>query len=187
MKMKPYLQLIDTHTDGSRNDVTPLFADAECFGQLIDDMTAPFVGGRRPRLPLNYDKSAPFQDIQVDCVACIDALGFILGTAIAQRLGVGIIPIRKGDKLPVRTISEEFRDYSGDIKRLEIRKDALLPQTRVLIVDEWIETGAQIKATAKLIEAQGGIIVGIATISMDVNDKTSAISKKYDVHTVWEG
>jgi adenine phosphoribosyltransferase len=80
----------------------------------------------------------------------------------------------------------EFRDYSGDLKRLEMRTDALPPQTRVLLVDEWIETGAQIRAAAILIEAQGGIIVGIASINMDENDNTAEISRKYRVHTVWK-
>ena len=60
------------------------------------------------------------------------------------------------------------------------------PQARVLLVDEWIETGAQILAAAKLIEAQGGTIVGIASINMDVNDKTVEISREYRVHIVWE-
>ena len=161
--------MIDTATLGNRYDVTPMFADAKYFEQLVEDL------------------AGPFHNTQLDCVACIDALGFILGTAIARRLGVGVIPIRKGGKLPVETDSEEFRDYSDELKRLEIRRDILPPQARVLLVDEWIETGAQIGAAATLIEAQGGTIVGIATINMDVNDKTAKISRKYRVHTVWEG
>jgi adenine phosphoribosyltransferase len=116
----------------------------------------------------------------------IDALGFILGTAIARRLDVGIIPIRKGGKLPVETEGMEFRDYSGKLKRLEIRKDVLSDQARILLVDEWIETGTQILSAAELIESQGGTIIGIATINMDFNDETAAISRKYHVHQVWE-
>jgi adenine phosphoribosyltransferase len=166
--MKPYLKLIDTETPGYRNDVTPLFADAGCFGQLVDDLVV------------------PFKDTQIDYVAGIDALGFILGTAVALKLGIGIVPIRKGGKLPVPVDTEEFQDYTGDIKQLEMRKDALPPNAHVLLVDEWIETGAQIMAAAKLVEAQGGTIVGIASINMDVKDQTNEISKKYRVHTVWE-
>lgn len=166
--MKTYLDKIDTETLGNRNDVTPVFADAKAFSQLVADL------------------AKPFRNTQIDFVACIDALGFILGTAIARHLEIGIIPIRKGGKLPVKTDCEDFRDYSGELKRLEIRRDILPPEARVLLVDEWIETGSQIQASAKLIEAQGGIIVGIATINMDENDTTAKISRKYRVHTIWK-
>lgn len=166
--MKPYLRRIDTATTGNRYDVTPLFADAHSFAALVEDL------------------SAPFQGAHVDCVACIDALGFILGSAIARRLEVGLVPIRKGGKLPVQVDSVEFRDYSGELKRLEMRKDALLPQSRVLLVDEWIETGAQVLAAASLIEAQGAVVIGIASVNMDQNSRTNEIRRKYHVHTVWE-
>ena len=69
----------------------------------------------------------------------------------------------------------EFKNVK-DFSKEELKK----------VVDEWIETGAQIGAAATLIEAQGGTIVGIATINMDANDKTAMISGKYRVHTVWE-
>jgi len=165
--LKPYLQRIDTHTSGMRCDVTPVFADAACFNQLVADLVR------------------PFESVAVDFVVCIDALGFILGTAMACRLGLGIIPLRKGGKLPVATCGTEFQDYSGKTKRLEIRKDALSANARVLLVDEWIETGAQIQAAISLIEAQGAHIQGIAAINMDSNAATLAIGKKYQVHTVW--
>jgi len=166
--MKSYLQKIDINTSGNRNDVTPLFADSKCFDEFVEDLVRPFLR------------------TDLDCVACIDALGFILGTAMARRLDVGVIPIRKGGKLPVETDSVEFVDYSNQHKKLEIRKDAFYPNKRVLLVDEWIETGAQIRAAISLIEAQGAIVVGIASVNMDTNDNTAEILKKYHVHTVWE-
>jgi len=162
--MKPYLYKIDTATTGNRYDVTPLFADSECFTQLVEDLAIPFL------------------DSRIDFVACIDALGFILGTAVACRLNVGIIPVRKGGKLPVQTEGVEFRDYSGETKRLEIRKDILSPKDRVLLVDEWIETGTQIMAAVDLIERQGAVIEAIAAINMDLNKQTKEISGKYRVH-----
>jgi len=165
--MKPYLSKIDTATTGNRHDVTPLFTDANDFALLVEDLAEPFL------------------NVQLDYVACIDALGFILGTAIARHLNLGIIAIRKGGKLPVEVDRVEFRDYTGTLKQLEIRKDALRTPAHVLLVDEWIETGTQIRAAAKLIEAQGGTIAGIATINMDTNGKTKDISEKYRVHSVW--
>ncbi len=109
-----------------------------------------------------------------------------LGTAIAQKLMVGILPIRKGGKLPVESDKTEFRDYTGQDKQLEIRLDILSQGTRVLIVDEWIETGAQVSAAITLIERYGAIVAGIAAINMDDNVKTRQISFKYEVYTVWE-
>ena len=167
-RMKHYLRLIDRNTTGNRCDVTPLFSHHRDFNALVDDLVACFAG------------------TDVHLVACIDALGFILGTAIAQKLDVGILPVRKGGKLPVVTESETFCDYTGHIKTLEIRQDILAPGAHVLIVDEWIETGAQVSATIDLIEGKQAVVVGIATICMDDNENTRSISSRYKVCAVWE-
>jgi len=164
--MKAYLRLIDTQTSGPRCDVTPLFADPAAFAQLIADLTAPFAA-----TPLDY-------------VAGIDALGFVLGGAMALRLGTGFIPIRKRDKLPVTTRATEFVDYSGQTKGLEIRRGLLQPGERVLLVDEWIETGAQAQAAIHLIEQEGGVIVGIATINMDDNPLPARLRQQYTCHAL---
>jgi adenine phosphoribosyltransferase len=165
--MKDYLRLVDIHTQGRRYDVTPLFADQAAFSELIADL------------------AAPFDRAEIDLIIGIDALGFILGTAIAIRLGKGFVPIRKGGKLPVQTDKVEFIDYSGQPKTLELRAGALHPGINVLLVDEWIETGAQVKAAIELVEHQGGIVAGIAAINIDTNEKTSPILEKYHCQTVW--
>ena len=161
--MRSYLRKIDTRTSGDRYDVTPLFADFDAFNALVSDL----VDLHRMARP--------------NVVACIDALGFILGTAIARELGVAIVPIRKGGKLPVEADRETFVDYSGQEKALELRPDAIAPDHRVLLVDEWIETGSQVSAAIRLLERRGGDIVGIATIHMDENENTDVIRQKYRV------
>lgn len=168
MAMKDYLRWIDTDTSGNRNDVTPLFAQPGDFNALVDDLVA-CLG-----------------DTCIDLVAAIDALGFILGTAIAQKLGVGILAVRKGGRLPVETDRTGFRDYTEQDKQLEIRRDVLIPGMKVLIVDEWIETGAQVLATISLIEGQGAVVAGIATINMDGNSQTRSIASKHKVWSVWQ-
>ena len=90
-----YLALINHQTQGPRCDVTPLFGDYAAFSALLDDLVA------QPGV------------IECDVVAGIDALGFILGTALALRMRKGFIPIRKGGKLPVPTDAVAFIDYSG--------------------------------------------------------------------------
>lgn len=166
--MKQYLRWIDTQTTGNRNDVTPLFAQIDSFNALVADLAACVEG------------------VPLDLVACIDALGFILGTAIAQKLNVGILALRKSRKLPVEVDRIDFRDYSGLDKQLEIRRDILCPGQNVLVVDEWIETGAQVSAAIALIEGQGATVAGIATINMDVNQQTRRIASKYKIWSVMD-
>jgi adenine phosphoribosyltransferase len=160
--------LIDTRTSGNRYDVTPLFSNPKAFNNLVEDL---------------LDQLG---DVEIDLVGCIDALGFILGTAIAQKLNCGVLAIRKGGKLPVETDGVEFKDYTGLKKQLEIRQDILFPEMKVLIVDEWIETGAQVAASIQLIETQGAQVAGILTIAMDENESTRQIKSNYRVIVAWK-
>ncbi|MGD8402050.1 MAG: phosphoribosyltransferase family protein [Anaerolineales bacterium] len=165
--MKEYLQLIETNTSGPRCDVTSLFANPVAFAQLVTDL------------------SLPFTSTQIDYVAGIDALGFILGTAISIYLQKGFIPIRKEGKLPVDTVKKDFIDYSGKHKILELRKGLIREFANTLVVDEWIETGAQMQAAIELIEKEKGIVAGIATIDIDTNPIPQFLQKKYKCHAVW--
>ncbi len=167
--MKDYLRLIDTNTPGPRCDVTPLFADPEAFAELVADLCAPFDAA------------------DIDLVAGIDALGFILGTAIAVHLHKGFTPIRKGGKLPVAVTSVAFVDYSGQPKTLELRQGGLPAGAWVLLVDEWVETGAQVQAAVEMIEGVGGVVVGIAAINMDDNPGVRWLRERYKCVAVWEG
>ena len=161
MSTQPYLALIDHQTNGQRCDVTPLFADYAAFSALVGDL------------------AALVEPLAFDVVAGIDALGFILGAALALRTHTGFVPIRKGGKLPVAVDAAECVDYTGQRKTLELRRDALRPGTRVLVVDEWIETGAQVRAAIHLIERQGGVIAGIASLHMDDNEQTEPLRARY--------
>ncbi len=147
--MREYLRLIDSETNGNRADVTPLFADAEAFRGAMDDL-------------LSLVRECDFT-----VIAGIDALGFVLGAALAMEAETGFVPVRKAGKLPVTTDSIGFDDYDGAHKTLEIRLDVLTASDRVLLVDEWIETGAQVLAAASLIEGQGATVAGIATLHCD--------------------
>ncbi len=166
MTAPEYLRLIDTRGVG-RYDVTPLFADATAFTALLDDLARPFA------------------DAAVDLVAGIDALGFVLGAALATRLRLGFVPLRKGGKLPVPADTASFVDYSGGAKSLELRRGAVPAGARVMLVDEWIETGAQVGAAIGLVEGQGGIVAGVVTLAMDDNAATQALRVAYRCHAVW--
>lgn len=166
--MRDYLHLIDTQTSGPRCDVTPLFADANAFAQLVTDL------------------AAPFRPLACDLVVGIDALGFILGTALALHLHTGFVPIRKAGKLPVPADVVEFVDYTHQRKALELRTQAIAVGQKVLLVDEWIETGAQMHAAIQLVERQGGLILGIAAINIDDAPLTRQLQERYRCHSVWK-
>jgi adenine phosphoribosyltransferase len=105
----------------------------------------------------------PYRVVPVDAVAGIEARGFIVGGAVADRLGCGFIPIRKKGKLPWKTIGQEYSLEYG-IDRIEMHEDAIEAGHRVLIVDDLIATGGTAEAAAKLVRRCGGEIVGAAFI-----------------------
>ena len=165
-----YLRLIDrSKLHYKRSDVTPIFAEPAAFAALVNDLVAPWTNDQPP----------------VGRVVGTDALGFILGTALALRLGVGFVPVRKGGKLPVLHERTSYRDYSGIEKTFELRARPWPAGTRVLLVDDWIETGATAKAAVELIERAGGVVAGIAAIAFRKNEKTSELWAKYRCHGVW--
>ena len=167
-----YLSLIDrSKVHYKRSDVTPIFAEPAAFRALVEDLVAPWV-------------NAPAGE-RVERVVGTDALGFVVGAALALRLGVGFVPVRKGGKLPVRHERVSFSDYTGGEKSLELRANPWPAGTRVLLVDEWIETGATAKAAVQLIERAAGVVVGIAAIAFRKNEKTAPLWAKYRCLGMW--
>ena len=133
-----------------RDDLLPIFSHYELFNEIVEHLVEPFV-----------DK--------VDVVCALEATGWILGTAMAQRLGVSFIPIRKGGKLPydeemIESVS--LVDYSHETKKLCLKKEAIPFGSRILLVDEWIETGAQLEAALNLLAKFPCEVVAATTISI---------------------
>ncbi|MBP7402062.1 MAG: adenine phosphoribosyltransferase, partial [Clostridia bacterium] len=130
--------LLPSRTIG-RLDLLPVFADAPLFDRIVRTLAAPHRNG-------------------VDLVAAPEAIGWILGTALAGRLGAGFLGIRKGGRLPYPQdllMAESFTDYTGQEKTFEIPAGLRLDGKRVLVADEWIETGAQLQAMCDLLERTG--------------------------------
>src|SRR3989338_6262564 len=121
-------------------DITTLLKDSKGFNHMIDLF------------------AARYNDMKIDVVAGIEARGFITGAALAHRLGVGFVPIRKPNKLPAETVSEEYElEYGKD--KVEIHKDAIASGSRVLLVDDLVATGGTCLGAANLIRKLGGDIV----------------------------
>ena len=147
-----YLPLMAPNVKGERFawlDPSTIYISASAFHALVDDLIA------------------PFESSNIDVVAGFDAMGFVLGSAIATRLGKGFLTIRKAGKVPVETDVVDFVNYSGRTQQMEMRKPAFAPGTRVLLVDQWVETGGTMDAGIRLLERQGGVIAGIATVCVE--------------------
>jgi len=136
-------EVLDFPTPGiSFKDITTLLKDGDAFRQVIDEL------------------AAPFRDENIDLVVGPEARGFIVGVPVAYTLGAGFVPVRKPGKLPAETLVYEYMlEYGTD--SLEIHKDAILPGQKVIIVDDLLATGGTVQATIKMVEALGGIIVGL--------------------------
>ena len=103
------------------------------------------------------------RDLQPQYIVGMEARGFIFGSALAYEMGLGFIPVRKPGKLPADVHMVEYAlEYGTD--RLEIHQDAVVPNSRVLIVDDLIATGGTAAATAKLLQASGTTLVGCGFI-----------------------
>jgi len=99
----------------------------------------------------------------VDCVAGIEARGFILGAALAYELRAGFVPLRKPGKLPPKVLSLDYAlEYGHD--RLEIHVDAVPPDRRVLLVDDVLATGGTLAAGRALLESAGAQLIGAAVL-----------------------
>ena len=128
-------------------DITTLLRDADGLRYAIDSLERKFQEA----------------GINAKYVLGIESRGFIVGVALAYKLGVGFIPVRKGGKLPALVHSVEYElEYGTD--RLEVHKDALQPGTKVLIVDDLLATGGTASATAKLVQQLGCELVGFGFI-----------------------
>jgi len=126
-------------------DITPLLQHGPCLRDVVDLLA----------------ERAASRD--ATCVVGIESRGFIFGGAVAHRLGIGFIPVRKPGKLPYKTTRVEYAlEYGTDA--LEMHHDAVSKGTRALIVDDLIATGGTATATAQLIEGQGGTVVGCAFV-----------------------
>ena len=124
-------------------DITTLLRDPAGFKATIDLLSTPYEGQG------------------IDAVVGIESRGFILGAAVAARIGAGFIPIRKPGKLPAKALKETYDlEYGKDA--LEIHTDAVEPGQRILIVDDVLATGGTAAAAAQLVKKLGGNLHGLA-------------------------
>jgi adenine phosphoribosyltransferase len=146
-------------------DITPLLANALAFQQAVNAMCVPYK-----KMGIGY-------------VAAVEARGFIFGTAVAERLKTGFVPIRKKGKLPFRTESASYGlEYGTDT--IEIHQDAIPPGAKVLMVDDLLATGGTMLAACHLIEKVKAEVVGVTCLIELTGLKGRGKLAPYPVHTV---
>ena len=163
-----YFSLMAPNTKGDKFawlDPTSIYINGKAYHDLLDDLVA----------DLNKD--------DIDVVAGLDAMGFVLAAGIAARIGKGFLPIRKSGKLCVDTDSASMTNYSGQTQSMEMRLPAFAPGTRVLLVDQWVETGGTMHSAVQLVEQQKGTVAGMVAIVMEENENTKSYRDRYKVVT----
>ena len=122
-------------------DLSTLFRDAEAFQAAIEVMTERYRGDK------------------LDAIAGIESRGFIVASAMAVQLGLGLIMVRKAGKLPGDTEGESYALEYGEAK-IEVHRDAVEPGERVVVIDDLLATGGTAAATGRLLERLGARVEG---------------------------
>lgn len=126
-------------------DISPLLGNHRAFQEAIDLL------------------AERFRNEKIESIIAVEARGFIFGSALAYKLGVGFVPIRKKGKLPYQTKSITYQlEYGTDT--LEMHSDAVSPKARVLIVDDVLATGGTVRAVVDLLKQHGAVIVGVVSL-----------------------
>ena len=150
-------------------DITTLLKDPTGFRTVIDEL------------------ARQFHSEKIDKIAGIEARGFIIGAALAYKLNVGFVPVRKQGKLPAETIGHDYQlEYGTD--RVEIHTDAITKGERVLLVDDLIATGGTAEAAATLVKKLGGEVIACAFV-IDLPDLGGSVRLRdlgYPIHALCE-
>lgn len=146
-------------------DVTTLLRDPQGFRTAIESL------------------ASPYEDKGISAVVGIESRGFILGSAVADRIGAGFVPVRKLGKLPAECIRATYElEYGTD--SLEMHRDAIERGQRVLVVDDLLATGGTARATVDLVKQIGGIVEGVAFLIelVDLKGRTKLTGE--NIHAV---
>src|SRR5213593_1537572 len=146
-------------------DITTLLQDPAGFRMAIDSL------------------ALPFKDQGIEVVVAIESRGFIFGAAVADRIGAGLVPVRKPGKLPSQSVRATY-DLEYGTDALEMHADAIRSGQRVLLVDDLLATGGTARATTDLVKRLGGEVYALAFLIelVALNGRRKLVGE--NVHTV---
>ena len=144
-------------------DIIPLMIQKEIFKEIVDKFVE------------------EIKDKKVEYIVGAEARGFIIGAAVASKLGIGFIPVRKAGKLPPTTVEKQFsyeKEYGKDKMELPKLVDAEYTGKRIYMIDDIYATGNTMKAMKQAIEEVGGTVVGQGVIMniKELNDAKDVFS-----------
>ena len=171
MDLKNYIRSIPDYPKKGIlfRDITTLIKDAQAFKYTVDKMVEMTTN-------LNFDK-----------VVAVESRGFVFASAVAYKLSKSLILIRKKNKLPADSYSEDFELEYGKAT-IEIHKDSIQKNERVIVIDDLIATGGTAKAAAKLVEKSGGIVTAFVFVInlFDLGGKNLLENKGYKAFSLIE-
>jgi adenine phosphoribosyltransferase len=126
-------------------DITPILQDPELSRKIVDEFADRFAGKK------------------IDAIAGIESRGFLFGYALAMKMNVPFIPIRKSGKLPWKTIGVDYALEYGTA-RIEMHADALKPGMQVMIHDDLLATGGTAAAAAQLVQQQNATVAAFSFV-----------------------
>ncbi len=148
-------------------DITPMLQEPAAFREAVD-LLADLLDGR-----------------QVDALMLVEARGFIFGAALAYRLGIPLVPLRKEDRLPAATHRVTYSlEYGDDV--MEMHKDGVAPGSRVVVVDDVLATGGTLAAACRLVEEAGAEVEALAVVIELTELSGRDLLKGYDILTILE-
>ncbi len=150
-------------------DIMPLLQDPRIFRKIIDNFVHRYQG------------------MEIDCIAAVDARGFIFGAPLAYELGISLVPIRKKGKLPFETVCQSY-DLEYGQAEIEVHTDAFKAGDKVLIMDDLIATGGTMLAACELVKKLDAEVIEVAAIIdlPELNGATLLKQAGFDVFAICE-
>jgi adenine phosphoribosyltransferase len=142
--------------DKLRNAVRDV-ADFPKPGIVFKDITPVLCDGRLFRSAIDLFRER-CRGLQIDKVVCIDARGFLFGSAVAYELGIGLVPIRKKGKLPYKTERAAYTLEYGEAE-MEMHVDSINRGERIVLIDDLLATGGTSASAVTLVHKVGGVLV----------------------------
>ena len=127
----------------------------------------------------------PLKNLSATKVVAIDMKGLMYGPIVAHKLSLPFVPILKGNKIKSRKAvvkGEIFTDYSKMKKSIEVFKESITKKDRIILIDDWFDSGKTGKSAIKLIEKLGGKVIGISVIFNQLKAKDQIFFDKYNYH-----